>query len=125
MFVYLYGGHLGISPPAEALKLQRIVTKPHWTSIHGGAFLHFKLHMVQVWEIMIRPRSKQTHRVMTEPHTNCTLLHLYVLFPVTHWLHLGPSTLGLHRHRPCLALHACPTEPPMSHWQPRCTGARV
>lgn len=79
MFVYLYGGHLSVSPPAEVLKLQRIVTKPHWTSIHSGAFLHLELHMVQVWEIMIWPRSKQTHQSHDSPaHIKVIPVHCYI-----------------------------------------------
>ena len=37
---------------------------------------------------------------------------------VTHWVHLGPSTLGLQRHLPFLSPHDWPADPPMSHWQP-------
>lgn len=67
-FSHLYGCHLSVPPPAEALKLQRIVTKPHRTAVHGGPILHFKLHMVQVGKIMIGSGSKQTQTNQSDVH---------------------------------------------------------
>lgn len=114
---HLYGCHLSVPSPAKALKLQWIVTKPYRTPIHGGPILHLKLHMVQVGEIMIWSGSKQTQKNKTAVHVIPAQCNSFFFF-LTHCLHLGPSTLGLHRQRPYLSSQACPIEPPISHWHP-------
>lgn len=37
---------------------------------------------------------------------------------ISHSVHLRPTTLFRHRHCPDISLHAMPTAPPTSHWQP-------
>lgn len=50
---YLDGGHLCISPPAEALELQGVVAKAHSPAGRRGAFLQLELQVVKVREIMV------------------------------------------------------------------------
>lgn len=63
---YLDGGHLRVSSPAEALELQRVVTKAHSPASRRGAFLQFEFQVVEVWEIMV-PRGSGEER----EHVTC------------------------------------------------------
>lgn len=62
--VYLDGGHLCISAPTEALKLQRVVAEAHSPAVRRGPFLQLKFQVVKVREIMIPHRSgeEKEHR---------------------------------------------------------------
>lgn len=55
--VYLNGGHLCVSSPAEALKLQRVVAEAHGPAGRRGAFLQLEFQVVKVREIMVPCRS--------------------------------------------------------------------
>lgn len=50
---YLDGGHLCVSSPAEALKLQRVVAEAHSPASRRGAFLQLKFQVMKVREIMV------------------------------------------------------------------------
>lgn len=50
---YLDGGHLCISSPAEALKLQGVVSKAHGPAGRRGAFLQLEFQVVKVRDIMV------------------------------------------------------------------------
>lgn len=49
----LDGGHLCVSSPAEALKLQGVVAEAHGPASRCGAFLQLVLQVVKVREIMV------------------------------------------------------------------------
>lgn len=50
---YLDGGHLRVSSPAEALKLQRVVAEAHSPASRCGAFLQLEFQVMKVREIMV------------------------------------------------------------------------
>lgn len=58
---YLDGGHLCVSSPAEALKLQGVVAEAHSPAGRRGAFLQLELQVVKVREIMV-PRGPGEER---------------------------------------------------------------
>lgn len=63
---YLDGGHLCVSSPAEALKLQGVVAEAHSPASRRGAFLQLEFQVVKVREIMVPRRSgeEREHRYL-------------------------------------------------------------
>lgn len=145
--VYLDGGHLCVSSPAEALELQRVVAEAHGPAGRRGAFLQLEFQVVKVREIMVPCRSgeKREHHYLPGYLEGAARGHLCqargrcdsspddeVPIPVVaedtvggrarqgaaYWVQVGPRVLCRQRQAPLRSSQDGPSAPPTSHRQP-------